>query len=63
MSIREKIQCYGTKMHVFVDMGTNIDTDNKNPVHAKTALVFMPVGVNEHWKMRMGYFYSGPKWN
>ncbi|CAI6370914.1 unnamed protein product [Macrosiphum euphorbiae] len=56
MSIREKIEWDGTKMHGFVDMGTNIDTVNDNSVHAKNALVFMAVGVNGHWKMPIGYF-------
>jgi len=43
-------------MHDFVDMGTNIDTENNNSVHAKNAQVFMAVEVNEHWKMPISYF-------
>lgn len=51
MSIKEIIEWDGTKMHGFVDMSTNIDTENDNSVRAKNALVFMAVGVNGHWKM------------
>lgn len=57
MSIREKIEWDGTKMHGFVDIGSNIDTENDNSVHSKNALVFMAVGVNGHWKMSIGYFF------
>jgi len=56
MSIREQTDWDGTKMHGFVDMGTNIETEDDNAVHAKNAFVFMAVGINGHWKMPIGYF-------
>lgn len=56
MCIREKTEWDGTKMHGFVDMGTNIETEDNNSVHAKNAFVFMAVGVNGHWEMPIGYF-------
>lgn len=66
MSIREKIEWDGTKMHGFVDMCTNIDTENDNLIHAKNTLVFMAVGGdNGHWKMLIGYYLVAGwvKWN
>lgn len=56
MSIREKTEWDGTKMHEFVDMDTNIYTENDNSVHVKNPVVFMAVGINGHWKMPIGYF-------
>ncbi|XP_029348598.1 uncharacterized protein LOC107882805 [Acyrthosiphon pisum] len=56
MSIREQTDWDGTKMHGFVDMGTNVETEDDNAVHAKNAFVFMAVGINGHWKMPIGYF-------
>lgn len=53
MSIREHTDWDGTKMHGFVDMGTNIETEDDNAVHA---FVFMAIGLNGHWKMPIGYF-------
>jgi len=43
-------------MHGFVDMGTNIESEDDNAVHAKNAFVFMAVGINGHWKIPIGYF-------
>lgn len=40
----------------FVDIGTNINTEDDNSVHAKNTLVFMAVGVDGHWKMSIGCF-------
>jgi len=60
MCIRDYIDWDGEKMHGFVDMGANINNcDDDNLVHAKSALVFMAVGINGHWKTPLGYFLIG----
>jgi len=54
MSIRKYTDWNGTKMHEFVDMDTNIETEDDNVVLAKNA--FMTVDLNGHWKISFCYF-------
>lgn len=48
MAIREQTDWNGTKMHGFVDMGMNIETEHDNAVPTKNALVFLAIGLNGH---------------
>jgi len=43
-------------MYGFVDLGTGINIDTDELPHATYALVFLAVGLNEHWKIPIGYF-------
>ena len=54
MAIRQHVEFDGVRYYGFVDYGIQLETDS-NPV-AKEALVFMLVGVNESWKLPLGYF-------
>lgn len=48
MAIRQRVEWTGKKFTGFVNMGTDLDTDELP--EAKEALVFMLVAVNGHWK-------------
>jgi len=54
MAIKSHVEWVGSKLYGYVDMGTGVD-DDSNPV-AADVLVFMVVGVNQHWKIPVGYF-------
>ena len=54
MAIRKDVSWDGKKFRGYVDLG-NADDDSA-PI-AKDALVFMVVGVNETWKVPVGYFF------
>ena len=46
----------GTKYRGFVDLGVDNELDDSSPV-AKEALVLMALGVNQSWKVPLGYFF------
>jgi len=54
VAIRQQIVWDGNKFVGYIDMGTGLDDDSM-PV-AKDALTFMAVGVNDSFKVRVGYF-------
>lgn len=55
MSIRQQVEWTGKKFCGYVDVGTNLDSDDLP--EAKEVLVFMVVALNSHWKIPIGYFF------
>ena len=56
MAIRKDVSWDGNKFRGYVDLGNAVEDDDSAPI-AKDALVFMVVGVNETWKVPVGYFF------
>lgn len=57
MSIREQIIYDKERFHGGVDYGTLKDFHNSDSIlPAKSALMFMAVSLNDHWKVPFGYF-------
>jgi len=60
MSIRKQISYLNGKFYGRVDLGTNAGEDSEDFDNAQeatnTALVFLAVCVNGHWKVPLGYF-------
>jgi len=54
MAIRQHIEYDGKKFSGYCDVGNNIANDECSI--AKEALVFLIVGINELWKIPVGYF-------
>lgn len=54
MSIKEKVEYRGKERCGYVDMGTNIDSDDIPT--ARYALVFMLVSINDYWKIPISYY-------
>lgn len=54
MAIRQQVEFDGQKFCGNCDLGDNIDIEEHNV--AKEALVFLVVGINELWKIPVGYF-------
>jgi len=54
MSIKEKIEYHGKEYSGYVDIGTNIDSDDIPK--ARYALVFMLVCINDYWKIPISYY-------
>ena len=54
MAIRQQLEWDGNKFRGYIDMGTCLDDDSM-PL-AKEALTFMVVGVNDSFKVPIGYF-------
>jgi hypothetical protein len=54
MAIRRRIEWNGSKVTGFVDLGTDIQSD-ETP-EAKEALVFMLVMLNDSWTLSIAYF-------
>lgn len=54
IAIRQKLEWDGSKYHGYIDFGTKLDDDSL-PV-AKEALTFMVVGINDNFKLPVGYF-------
>ena len=55
MAIKKHISWDGKKFRGYVNLGTDVETDDCTPP-AKDALVFMVVGVNGNWKVPCAYF-------
>ena len=56
MAIRKDVSWDGKKFRGYVDLGNAVKDNDSAPI-AKDALVFMVVGVNETWKVPVGYFF------
>ena len=56
MAIKKHVSWNGKKFRGYVDLGNEVEDDDSAPI-AKDALVFMVVGVNETWKVPVGYFF------
>ena len=56
MAVRKDMSWDGKKFRGYVDLGNAVKDDDSAPI-AKDALVFMVVGVNETWKVPVGYFF------
>lgn len=60
MSIRQLVEWDGKKYQGFVDIGTDISSDEElqsfGGPKAKYALVFLAVSLNDHWKVPLAYF-------
>lgn len=57
MSIREQIIYDKERFHSGVDYGTLKDFHNSDSIlPVKSALMFMAVSLNDHWKVPIGYF-------
>ena len=56
MAIKKHVSWDGKKFRGYVDLGNDVKDDDSAPI-AKDALVFMVVGVNETWKVPVGYFF------
>lgn len=54
MAIRQHLEYDGETYHGRVDLGNGLSSDSLEV--AKECFVFMLVGVNEHWKLPIGYF-------
>lgn len=54
MSIRQQIEWTGKKFTGYVDVGTDLDSDNLP--EAREVLVFMLVCINSSLKIPIGYF-------
>ena len=54
VAIRQHVEWDGQKFQGYIDMGTGLDDDGM-PI-AKEALTFMVVGVNDSFKVPVGYF-------
>jgi len=54
MAIRQHLEYDGETYHGRVDLGNGLNSDSLEV--AKECFVFMLVGVNEHWKLPIGYF-------
>ena len=54
--IRKDVSWDGKKFRGYVDLGNAVKDDDSAPI-VKDALVFMVVGVNETWKVPVGYFF------
>lgn len=55
MAIRKHVSWDGKKFRGYVDLGNDAKDDDSAPI-AKDALVLMVVGINETWKVPVGYF-------
>jgi hypothetical protein len=55
MSIRKAIEFDDKQFSAYVDMGTEITSEDLPP--ATSALVFMVVCLNSNWKVPVGYFF------
>ncbi|CAL1682573.1 unnamed protein product [Lasius platythorax] len=56
MSIRQQVDFDGNQYYGFEDFGFNNCTNSDQPIQATSALVFMLVALNDHWKVPIGYF-------
>ena len=56
MAIKKHVSWDGKKYRGYVDLGNDVEDDDSAPL-AKDALVFMVVGINESWKVPVGYFF------
>ena len=56
MSIKKYIEYYNGKFHGCVDFGVE-GTKEDMSAPAKDVLVFMVVGLDEPWKLPLGYFF------
>jgi hypothetical protein len=56
MAIKKHVSWDGKKFRGYVDLGNSVEDDDSAHI-AKDALVFMVVGVNETWKVPVGYFF------
>ena len=56
MAIKKHASRDGKKYPGYVDLGNDVEDDDSAPL-AKDALVFMVVGINESWKVPVGYFF------
>ena len=56
MAIMKHVSWDGKKYRGYVDLGNEVKDDDSAPL-AKDALVFMVVGINESWKVPVGYFF------
>ena len=54
MAIRQQVEWDGNKYHGYIDVGSELD-DDCLPM-AKEAFVFMVVGINDSFKLPVGYF-------
>jgi len=54
VAIRQHVKWDGQKFQGYIDMGTGLHDDGM-PI-AKEALTFMVVGVNDSFKVPVGYF-------
>lgn len=55
MAIRQHIEFDGNDYHGYVNIGCNAQNDSVEI--ASEALVFMVVGINQRWKIPVGYFF------
>jgi len=56
VAIRQSIVYDGQRFFGHVDLGIEASCDTENPREATSALVFMLVTLNGHWKVPIGYF-------
>ena len=56
MGIREQILFNKERFYGGVDLGTEFMHTSDSVPAATNALVFMPVSINEGWKVPVGYF-------
>ena len=56
VAILKHVSWDGKKYRGYVDLGNEVEDDDSAPL-AKNALVFMVVGINESWKVPVGYFF------
>lgn len=54
MSIRKQVEWTGSKFTGYVDIGTQLDSDNIP--EAREVICFMVVALNASWKIPVGYF-------
>lgn len=54
MAIRRRVEWDGKKFHGYIDIGSNIDSDDLK--EAKEALVFLVNAINAIWKVPVGFF-------
>jgi len=56
MAILQHLEYDGETYHGRVDLGNDLYNDSLEI--AKKCFVFMLVGINEHWKLPIGYFFD-----
>lgn len=56
ISIRQQVEYDGNRYYGYEDLGFNNSANLDEPVKATSALIFMLVALNAHWKVLISYF-------